>query len=316
MNKTKNENAFFSIVLVTYNSDWNKTRKTLNSILSQSFKDYEIIVADDGSKETNYDLFVEYFNKKQFYNYILVKSEYNRGTVKNIINALNYCNGKFLKLLSPGDFFYNTDTLVNIYNEIDNYTASIYLTRYVFYNSDNGTHIYLNKMFPKDIRPYKNDDYQKIKRNYLINLDLILGAAIIYKSSDFKKYILDIAEYVKYAEDTVMLYMISSNEKIKFLNVIGGWYEYSTGISTTDDEKWIKAIQNDINGAYLLLYKKQLIPEWLYELRVTKRWWKRQIIKLFHCPWLLFLRLRRNRIIKGYDYLDENYSLLEKILSE
>ena len=309
------ENVFISILMVTYNSSWDKTRQTLKSIINQNFQNFEIIIADDGSKENNYELIKDYFQKINYSNYKLVNNSVNKGTVENIISGLNYCNGDYIKLISPGDFFYNTNTLKKIFDEIKGHREAIYLTRYVFYKNENDKRIiYDNKMFPKDIRPYNKQNYKKIKYNYLLKLDLILGAAVIYKANKLKEYIVDIKNYVKYAEDTVMLYMIANNEKILPLNTIGGWYEYSTGISTTDDERWTKIITDEISSIFILLYEKKIIPKWLYEIRTSKNWKKRQILKFLHCPFLLCYRFKKQKL-KGYSNLIENDENLKDLLN-
>ena len=44
-----NDNVEVSVVVVTYNSIWDKLRQTLESILTQDDIRMQIIVADDGS---------------------------------------------------------------------------------------------------------------------------------------------------------------------------------------------------------------------------------------------------------------------------
>ena len=39
-----------SVLLVTYNADWNKLKQTIESIIAQKDVSFELIIADDGSK--------------------------------------------------------------------------------------------------------------------------------------------------------------------------------------------------------------------------------------------------------------------------
>ena len=55
-----------SVVLVTYNTKWEKTRRTLESILMQKKIDFEIVISDDGSEITNYEKIIEFFRENNF----------------------------------------------------------------------------------------------------------------------------------------------------------------------------------------------------------------------------------------------------------
>ncbi|WP_407218335.1 glycosyltransferase family 2 protein [Enterobacter hormaechei] len=48
-------NIKFSIVIPLYNKE-NNIRETISSILKQDFKDYEIVVIDDGSTDNSFDI--------------------------------------------------------------------------------------------------------------------------------------------------------------------------------------------------------------------------------------------------------------------
>ena len=50
-----------SVVIVQYNPMWEKLKRTLNSVISQKKCDFEVIVADDGSKDTCFDKVISYF---------------------------------------------------------------------------------------------------------------------------------------------------------------------------------------------------------------------------------------------------------------
>ena len=48
----------FTIIVITYNSDFSKIKKTLLSILEQQDVEFEVIIADDGSVNNNFDSYV------------------------------------------------------------------------------------------------------------------------------------------------------------------------------------------------------------------------------------------------------------------
>ena len=77
----------FTVLIVTYHPDWKKLLVTLDSVMAQTFKDYEIVVSDDGSEENCFDKIETYFKAHQFANYTLIPHEKNQGTVKNLIRV-------------------------------------------------------------------------------------------------------------------------------------------------------------------------------------------------------------------------------------
>ena len=69
----------FSVVIPTYNQGF-FIKKSISSVLSQTFKDYEIIVIDDYSEDQTQEI-VEGFNNKKI-NYKRMKNK------KNIIKEI------------------------------------------------------------------------------------------------------------------------------------------------------------------------------------------------------------------------------------
>lgn len=70
--------------------------------MAQTFKDYEIVVSDDGSEENCFDKIEAYFTAHQFANYTLIPHEKNQGTVKNLIDGLAKAKGKYVRDFGPG----------------------------------------------------------------------------------------------------------------------------------------------------------------------------------------------------------------------
>ena len=111
MTDTVSTLPFFSVLMLTYNSSWDKTRQTLYSVLVQKDVSFEIIIADDGSDENNFEKIREYLAAWDFTTYYLVANEQNQGIVRNFNSGLVLCKGEYIKPLSPGDFLYDENTL-------------------------------------------------------------------------------------------------------------------------------------------------------------------------------------------------------------
>lgn len=91
----------FSVVIATFNPDYNKLFYTINSIIRQHNCEYEIIISDDGSLDFDIDIINKYFEKVGFKKYLILANKKNEGTVKNFIKGIEKATGKYIKLLSP-----------------------------------------------------------------------------------------------------------------------------------------------------------------------------------------------------------------------
>lgn len=93
-----------SIVVLTYNQD-SYIEQTLESIATQKTNwSYEIIVADDcsvdGTRKIIQSLSGKYDSIHPIYN------EYNMGIIKNYINALELCKGKYIMECGGDDYWH------------------------------------------------------------------------------------------------------------------------------------------------------------------------------------------------------------------
>ncbi|EKQ67111.1 glycosyl transferase [Leptolyngbyaceae cyanobacterium JSC-12] len=96
-----------SVVIPTYNRSWGLVR-SVESVLEQSFQDFEIIIADDCSSDDTYEVIksiqdprIRYFRQAQ-----------NVGVAENWGTGVNLAQGEFITLLMDDDF-YKTDFLAN-----------------------------------------------------------------------------------------------------------------------------------------------------------------------------------------------------------
>jgi glycosyltransferase involved in cell wall biosynthesis len=93
-----------SIVVVTYNQE-KYISQALDSILEQEHTyPYEIIVADDCSKDNTKSILLEYKNK--FPDIItLLLNENNYGLIRNYFNVISYCSGKYIMQCAGDDYW-------------------------------------------------------------------------------------------------------------------------------------------------------------------------------------------------------------------
>lgn len=100
----------FSIITINYNNK-EGLRKTIESVIHQTFNDYEYIVIDGGSTDGSVDVLKEY---SQQINYWV--SEKDSGIYNAMNKGISKANGEYLNFMNSGDCFYSFDILERVAN--------------------------------------------------------------------------------------------------------------------------------------------------------------------------------------------------------
>lgn len=93
-----------SIVVVTYNSE--KTIiETLDSINSQTYRDFEIVVSDDCSKDNTVEVVRGWLASHDIKG-LVVPAETNKGIPANVNKGIKNANGNLIKIIAGDDIMY------------------------------------------------------------------------------------------------------------------------------------------------------------------------------------------------------------------
>ena len=101
----------FSIIVPVYNVE-SYLAKCLDSILCQSYKDYEIIAINDGSTDNSSKILKEYVDK---YDNIIVINQENQGLSQARNNGVKEAKGEYI-IFADSDDFIEKDLLKKIKN--------------------------------------------------------------------------------------------------------------------------------------------------------------------------------------------------------
>ena len=106
-----------SIITATFNSG--KTlRDTMESVLQQTYKNYEYIIKDGGSKDNTLDIVQEYAPK--FGDRLKVISEPDEGIYDAMNKGLEMSTGDVVGILNSDDFYTSYDALQTIADAFEN----------------------------------------------------------------------------------------------------------------------------------------------------------------------------------------------------
>ena len=98
----------YSIITVNFNNK-EGLRKTIESVIHQTFRDFEFIIIDGGSTDGSVDVLKEYDSKIDFW-----ISEPDGGIYQGMNKGIKKATGEYLNFMNSGDCFYSTDILEKV----------------------------------------------------------------------------------------------------------------------------------------------------------------------------------------------------------
>ena len=139
-----------SIIIPNYNSEkW--IEKCMDSILNQTYLNYEIIIVDDMSTDNSVDIIKNYINEHIYANIKLIelnKKAYNGGT-RNI--GVGMATGEYILFLDCDDWFYSKVVLQQIVNEIKNTKADLIRLPYMAQTAKAKGRVSYHEKTPKEL---------------------------------------------------------------------------------------------------------------------------------------------------------------------
>lgn len=158
-----------SIITIVFNAE-DVLEKTIRSVLSQTFDDWEYILIDGGSTDSTLQIIDKYRS-----HLAQVISEPDSGIYDAMNKGLNLAQGKYVWFLNAGDVIYSDDTLAKIMetaNDAD-----------VLYGDTEIVDQYDNKIGLRRHRPPENLTWKSFQMGMLVS-----HQAIIVRKSLARKY--------------------------------------------------------------------------------------------------------------------------------
>lgn len=97
-----------SVITINYNN-CNGLRKTIESVVNQTYQDFEYIIIDGGSIDGSVDVIEEYSNKIGYW-----VSEPDKGIYNAMNKGIDVANGDYCIFMNSGDAFCDTRTIESV----------------------------------------------------------------------------------------------------------------------------------------------------------------------------------------------------------
>ncbi|MHB8064142.1 MAG: glycosyltransferase [Ruminiclostridium sp.] len=110
-----------SVIIPTYNRA-DKIHNAINSVISQTYTEWEIIVVDDGSKDNTGEIIEQYINQKVNIKYI--KLDHNQGASNARNVGMENSHGEYIAFLDSDDIWKEDHLRMNI-NAMNKYGVKV-----------------------------------------------------------------------------------------------------------------------------------------------------------------------------------------------
>jgi len=263
-------------------------RASLDCILSQTFKDFELLCIDDASIDSTWEILQEYAAKDNRIR--LIRQEKNQGLAVSRNLAIAEAKGEYIIMLD-GDDLFAPDMVEKAYNRAIETDADMVLWDYVAFHDENEiTEKCAKKSALKDISP--NDKLSILRRP-------AFSPSRMTRVSVLRDLNIHFPEGLTKQDIPVHWKLVTSIDKIALIPDYFLFYRQSPNNTTSRKGKSVFSL------AYVMdITKKQLLEDGLYET--------------YKCE---FLRSRLNLLQGMYDYIKPEYkaeamSLIRERLDE
>jgi len=198
-----------SIITVNLNNT-EGLRKTIESVVYQTFTDFEYIIIDGGSTDESVEIIKQYADKITYW-----VSESDKGIYNAMNKGILQAKGEYCLFLNSGDYLVDENVLENMFS-LDFKEDIVYGNR---------------------INIYENATRKEVKFPDKLKFSFFFKGALPHQATFFKKYLFDeiggYAENYKYASDWLfyMLAFIKYKSSYRYIgkNIV---YFDCTGISS------------------------------------------------------------------------------------
>lgn len=267
-----------TVVIPSYNHEL-YVAKAIESVLSQTYRNIELVVIDDGSRDQSVKIVSELADKHGF----AFSARENRGLAKTLNEGIGLAKGKYICFLASDDFYLShrvENAVLQLESSGDDVVA-VYCDGYLV--NDEGEKI--ERFGVKYSRPLAGDVY-----NNLIVANWIPALGVTYRIDRLKEFMFD--ERFKIEDWTLYLRMFKNkSNRLVFYDDFGfayRWHEsnFSKTSEAMSNEKKLMLEHFDDLGKYAK-FKQQLKRRSFFSLQMTR----------LHNFYLLYLDLLR--IIQG-----------------
>lgn len=227
-----------SIILPTYNGE-QYIFETISSILNSKYENFELLIIDDGSKDSTKQVISKFKDSRIKYFY-----KQNGGIVSSRNFGLECAKGNYITFVDHDDvvnnlYYFDTMSLIK------KYKADILISnRFLWYENNTYVDNAINDDLLLDSNGIKKLFTKVLDRNNFISKEIKLNASntiwnCIFKTSLIKEKNIHFEKYVSYEDDWLFLLNCLKQSKACYLTKKAYYYHRMFNVSESRSSKYI-----------------------------------------------------------------------------
>mgnify|MGYP006087041907 FL=1 len=257
--KLSRKEKLVSVIINCYNSE-KYLKKTIESVVSQTYKNWEIIFYDNKSNDNSYQIFKS-FNDKRL-KYFRSKKFESLGVARK--NALKKAKGYYIAYLDSDDLWEKNKLKVQL-KYFNKKEIGFTISNSIFFNKINKKYLYPNN------KKFNENVFYDLIKNYFISFD-----TVIIKRSSIKKLDHNIDQSYNLIHDLDLLIRLSKKFKMNYAPFpLSRWRMREDSLSYNslikiiiEKKKFIKKISKNNNGDKKFINSKIIFMDSLHRQEI------------------------------------------------
>lgn len=202
-----------SVIIPIYNSQ-NSLQRTIESFLNQTFKDFELLLVDDGSTDNSSNICNKF---AQIDTRIRVFHQNNQGVAMARQTGINYARGEY-SIHADSDDWVESHMLEDMYTKAKNTDADIVIANYFTNSNKKGELLHKQKL----------ESDECIEVLYQIVTGKLFGALWnkLIRHSLYKTFNIQFYMGLNYYEDVLVLIQLLQHKNIRIVHINEAYYHY------------------------------------------------------------------------------------------
>ena len=228
-----------SVIIPVYNSE-KYVRQCVESILNQTFSDFELICIDDKSSDNSVSILKEYACKDNRVKIICNVKNMGAGGTRNV--GIKHAKGKYLMFIDADDW-YEPDTFEICYNQIEKNNNDFVIFNYDRYYEDSGQFSFPTKY----LSGYSDDFDNPYIKLWKLKKPFIFSAYVwtqVYNTEFIKKNNIRFDSSLRIGEDASFYFeAIIKSKTISVINkVLYHYRKYGESVLSKISPYWMGGI--------------------------------------------------------------------------
>lgn len=276
----KNNLPKASVIIPVYNAE-NTLHYCINSILKQTYKNFEIILINDGSRDKSLNIMKEY--KKRYPDKIQIYNQPNQGVAETRNRGIKYSRGQYLFFVDNDDYIDN-NYIETFIESIEKTSADVVIGGY------------------RRVKPDGKIEYErKTNNSERFKFTTLTPWARVYRKKAITENEIKFLD-INIGDDLYFNMLINLKLKVVPINYIGyNWVDNKLSVSNTRH----KGFDKSINFLQLL----ENIQESTKTLKKTQL--EKNMIEYFFIKTILYYILHSGRGVEYEKLKDESQELFQ-----